>query len=640
MVQLSFLAPLLVLLPGLGVSPVSAFLPGRRVGTVARKVLNRRDGRHGGTLTAETAQAPSNVGVGKLEARSEAKIIRDFESWALLKQEWSGGGPIEASNLKHAIFLDAGEDKSVLVQEVPLKRGLKTTTALVPGDKIIEVPRSRCIAALGRKVECPKDVASRWIKDSAAWKELLRIDQLALLFLWEVKKKSLYGQGSRVQPYLDFVPPVESMNTAVHWTDEELNFLRYPPIREYLGILKESRMEAYDDLKRKFPSFALEVSFEEFEWALEIVKSRAIRGDFTPVLGRSLFIGSLAFSVLFALFGLFTYINPDIFKLPYEDDAILNLSRFTLLLPLLTSELNPLVRPDRNFVEDPDLVLAPFLDSVNHLNLAETKVELDTKKDRLVLSVDKPYRAGEQVFANLFGRPLDNDELLIFHGYAEPNNVIDSARLNITEFLEESGILDERERVLPGVFTIISEAEGLREAGLDKMEIFPEAKAPNLTETTDALRMLLAPSTQEMRVILDKRRSSEPVPYFGKVFANLGADTELATWRCLEAACKWHVDRLTPSKEDKEQIARLKEAGKRLSAMRLERALTFRSSKVKVIQDLLARCKREQKYFEDVLKDPDNINPRGWRLAEQATDKWAEEKIRVDDSGAVKFRTT
>eukprot|EP01127_Copromyxa_protea_P015426 TRINITY_DN4433_c0_g1_i3.p1 TRINITY_DN4433_c0_g1~~TRINITY_DN4433_c0_g1_i3.p1 ORF type:complete len:240 (-),score=61.96 TRINITY_DN4433_c0_g1_i3:39-758(-) len=87
--------------------------------------------------------------------------------------------------------------------------------------------------------------------------------------------------------------------------------------------------------------------------------------------------------------------------------------------------------------ENPVMAMVPLADITNHhYNAALTSKKFDSEKRTFKISSTKECPSGEEVFL-LYG-PLDNSELLLFFGFALPDNPYDTVKI-------ELDVLDEEE---------------------------------------------------------------------------------------------------------------------------------------------------------------------------------------------------
>mmetsp|Transcript_10886 Transcript_10886/g.16051 ORF Transcript_10886/g.16051 Transcript_10886/m.16051 type:complete len:371 (+) Transcript_10886:115-1227(+) len=233
------------------------------------------------------------------------------------------------------------------------------------------------------------------------------------LKLWEQCQKgsqsflsgycSLLSRGEKINP--DSVPPSSAPNALRHWTKEQLDKLAQSAKGEKLIILKEKQEEKW---RQKYNSISSEntVSWEQFEWCMEVVHSRAFRGTYGLSSMRT--IVSAAAPLIAALLGWF-YIqgNAD-----YSDSVLLGLGALSAS-PLLIDTVSP---------DQGEVVLLPLIDSANHLEEADSKIEFDPLKGVFSLSVGPKCLVestkGEGQFQLFISYgPKSNSELLLNYGF-------------------------------------------------------------------------------------------------------------------------------------------------------------------------------------------------------------------------------
>jgi histone-lysine N-methyltransferase SETD3 len=102
--------------------------------------------------------------------------------------------------------------------------------------------------------------------------------------------------------------------------------------------------------------------------------------------------------------------------------------------------------------------LVPFADALNHRADCEAYVDFSMEDQAVVLTVDRNYKEGEQVFTS-YGRDRSNADFLITYGFVDENNPMDYLEL-------EAGLVDgDRLQVL--------KQQILQQSNFDSPQSFP-----------------------------------------------------------------------------------------------------------------------------------------------------------------------
>lgn len=214
---------------------------------------------------------------------------------------------------------------------------------------------------------------------------------------------SLLFRGEKI--HSDYVPPSSAPNALRHWTKDQLGELSQSTKGGKLIRLKEEQDKKW---RQKYNSISSgnSISWEQFEWCMEVVHSRAFRGNFGLSSMRT--IASAAAPLLAGLLG-WLYIQGNI---DYSDSVLLGLGALSVS-PLLIDAVSP---------DLGEVVLLPLIDSANHLEEADSKIEYDPVKGVFSLSVGpKCIVKGEkgegdsQLFIS-YG-PKSDSELLLNYGF-------------------------------------------------------------------------------------------------------------------------------------------------------------------------------------------------------------------------------
>jgi hypothetical protein len=171
------------------------------------------------------------------------------------------------------------------------------------------------------------------------------------------------------------VPPSTASDALRHWSEEEKRLLSSGAEGQRLLGLEQQQQEMW---RAKYNANSSPgMTYEQFSWAMEVVHSRAFCGDFGIIGGGG---GSSAPStaitvaapVLAGVAG-FAYYVP----LHGQSDAVLLALAALAAVPILWKVLQQ---------ETPVAVLLPLIDSANHLEEADSKIEYSSVRDCFTLT--------------------------------------------------------------------------------------------------------------------------------------------------------------------------------------------------------------------------------------------------------------
>ncbi|GAB4818149.1 hypothetical protein N2152v2_005195 [Parachlorella kessleri] len=212
--------------------------------------------------------------------------------------------------------------------------------------------------------------------------------KVSLLLLEERRK----GRASRLWGYMQQLP--STLDLPLRWSDAELEELQYPPVIEEVRIQRQQWQDLHRELAAavKAAPGAPILSWEEYLWAMEVVCSRVYLVRYPGIpLRKRLSMGALALAPSLAFFAC-QDVSP--------------------LLSLLT------------------LPAALGLNAAYNALLAYlSKMEYSYIHDSFMLSMDRAFTAGEQVF-QAYG-PHCNDSLLMYYGFVEQANRHDTYLLAV-----------------------------------------------------------------------------------------------------------------------------------------------------------------------------------------------------------------
>ena len=209
---------------------------------------------------------------------------------------------------------------------------------------------------------------------------------------------SLLARGEPIDS--NSVPPSTAPNTLRHWTKDQLDGLSLSPKGKKLRIL-QTRQEK--EWKAKYVTAKESMSWEQFEWCMEVVHSRAFRGNYGLSPIRS--IGAAAVPLAVAAIGM-SYIQGN----PAISDAVLIGLGALAASPFLVN----LVFPDKG-----EVVLLPFIDSANHLEEVDSSIQYNPLGGVFSLSVGPKCLVAEGSETQLYISygPRSDGELLLNYGF-------------------------------------------------------------------------------------------------------------------------------------------------------------------------------------------------------------------------------
>jgi len=186
-------------------------------------------------------------------------------------------------------------------------------------------------------------------------------------------KSDIYGYCSLltlgITPSALDVPPSTAPNALRHWKDEQKQLL----IGSEMGTqLLEAQLAQTLQWKNKYSKLSSAMSWEQFEWCMEVVHSRAFRGIGGGGSTSTLFVAAGA-PVLAGAAGL-AYLQNN----PFPDDKLLIGLAVLGALPVLASFV---------FEDKGSAVLLPLIDSANHLSSADSALEYNPLSKAFELSV-------------------------------------------------------------------------------------------------------------------------------------------------------------------------------------------------------------------------------------------------------------
>jgi hypothetical protein len=199
------------------------------------------------------------------------------------------------------------------------------------------------------------------------------------------------------------VPPSTAPDAIRHWTDEQKSSLASNQAGQKLLDLQKQQEGQW---KSKFSQVS-GMTWEQFEWAMEVVHSRAFCGDFG--IGSSLLppVVSTAAPVVAAVAGYSYFVQFH----GSEDIVLLGLAA----LGAIPAILNLVAQ------KPPVAVLLPLIDSANHREDADSSIEYTPLSDSFTLAAGSNCLVGtggkRQLFIS-YGKKTDG-ELLLNYGFLQ-----------------------------------------------------------------------------------------------------------------------------------------------------------------------------------------------------------------------------
>jgi len=319
--------------------------------------------------------------------------VKDFEEW--FSSNSSSGA--QYNNIRHALFDSMGRG----LQFTSRKSSALNKVAVVPRKLVLNVPFS----------DNEDDIISS--SNGRSWDTNLSCK------LWEECQKgkdsvyygycSLLTRGANLQQGTSTYPST-APDTLRHWTSSQKALLEES---EKGKKLLEVESKQQEDWRRKYDSLGgsekTKMTYENFEWAMETVHSRAFRGDFGALDGGEggplRKIASLLLPLSALAFGIIYATDPSVDK---------------YFVPLSIVAATPVVL---TMIADQkgskEAVLLPLIDSANHLQEADSVIEYDPAVDGFVLSLGKKclVKEGDRAQVCISYGVRKDSELLLNYGF-------------------------------------------------------------------------------------------------------------------------------------------------------------------------------------------------------------------------------
>eukprot|EP00536_Pseudo-nitzschia_multiseries_P000609 jgi/Psemu1/178975/e_gw1.7.189.1 len=203
------------------------------------------------------------------------------------------------------------------------------------------------------------------------------------------------------------IPPFTAPDALRHWSEEEKAFLASHAEGQALLDLQKKQEKMWREKFNNIQATSSGMTWEQFEWAMEAVHSRAFCGDFGIGGGSSLPMPvAVGTPALAALAGYVYYV-----QLHGQNDIILLALAAVGAVPSILSLLKN---------SPPVAVLLPLIDSANHLEEADSSIEYSPLTDSFDLTGGSKCLVteddGKQQLYISYGKKSDK-ELLLNYGF-------------------------------------------------------------------------------------------------------------------------------------------------------------------------------------------------------------------------------
>ncbi|GAX13036.1 hypothetical protein FisN_2Hh517 [Fistulifera solaris] len=200
------------------------------------------------------------------------------------------------------------------------------------------------------------------------------------------------------------VPSTTVPDALRHWTEEKKAILSAKPAGKKLVELQKKQEAAW---REKYQPYSDVLSWEAFEWCMEVVHSRAFRG-----IGSSVSVIPAITAPLLAAFAGWYYVtvvNPLATTSKGDDTTLALLGVAGLLFASFPTVLQ--------LLQKPMVALLPLIDSANHLETADSQIEYVPSKKTfdLVIGPQCIDNDTSQLYIS-YGKQSD-EALLLNHGF-------------------------------------------------------------------------------------------------------------------------------------------------------------------------------------------------------------------------------
>ncbi|KAI8104918.1 hypothetical protein M9435_000092 [Picochlorum sp. BPE23] len=301
------------------------------------------------------------------------------------------------SSSSSSVYLDWALQKGVSFQKVTQDviggmRGMVAVEDIGKGEIFVELPRSAALV-VDPLEKCP---CSEFV-DAGYYKACSWYVKMSILLLWERQK----GASSRIYGYISQLP--SSIDTPVRWSEEEVDQLQSVRLKQAVLEQKEEWSAAYKEFQKNRVENATEVTYDDFVWAMENVRSRSFSGPYagSPIRERLTMAGMLA-----VVGGGYAFMS----HIPLESvlNAGIAVACFNLVYDVvLSSRLKW-------------FAMCPVIDSLNHSGNVTSSIEYEYFKDTFVVSTESSYEKGQQIFIS-YGKKT-NEQLMQYYGFILKDN--------------------------------------------------------------------------------------------------------------------------------------------------------------------------------------------------------------------------
>jgi len=229
--------------------------PSTHHGRSAHRPTSARSHPHTAAPTGTAAPVPSDVSNIPTQARRSQNAL-------------TTGAPSEAPEER---FVRWARREGILAANVALGttnglRGVVATTDIKAGALVISAPLSSILLS----PEAPEENPFRGIA-TGYWDSAPHTTRLAIKLVAELQQ----GSRSRFARWIDLLP--REPFTPLVWSPGQIAALQYPPIIDAISRQRREWSAAYDELVRTSPKAT--IKWEDFAWAMTMVRSRAIAGN-------------------------------------------------------------------------------------------------------------------------------------------------------------------------------------------------------------------------------------------------------------------------------------------------------------------------------------------------------------------------
>ena len=198
------------------------------------------------------------------------------------------------------------------------------------------------------------------------------------------------------------VPPSSAPNALRHWTEAQKELLKKSEKGTKLLETQQAQSLQWKNMYSKLTDNSM-LSFEQFEWCMEVVHSRAFRGIITT--GGTLTLVAASAPIVAGGLGIFYLQNN-----PFPDDTILVGLAVLGALPVVASFA---------FEDKGSAVLLPLIDSANHLESADSAIEYNPINKAFELTVGPKclVQVGDQTQLYISYGEKSDAELLLNYGF-------------------------------------------------------------------------------------------------------------------------------------------------------------------------------------------------------------------------------